>query len=319
MSEIPTISIVTPSYNQGDFLAETIESVIGQEGDFRIDYIIVDGDSTDDSLEIIRRYEMELNNGEWPLKCHGISYRWLSEKDKGQADALMKGFRLSRGEILAWLCSDDTYFPGTLAMVKNVFADTPGADVVYGKSRFNDEEGMIIGYYPTEPFDYRRLAVANFISQPAAFFTKASLFAIGGLDTNLRYAMDFDLWIRLANERVFHYLPEFLSTYRLHGKSKTMSPDDALANHRECLETVRRHYGWAPLNRVYGYCSTRLTGLLPCFMTRSKILNLLPAVPYTIILYLLYNRGVKFEDLKMINGINLNKLSKNWFDASAKQ
>src|SRR6266702_635663 len=112
--EFPVISIVTPSYNQGAFLAETIESVIGQEGDFAIDYTIVDGGSSDDSVDIIRDYEARLHNGKWPVACRGVTLRWTGERDKGQTDALMKGFRMSQGEILAWLNSDDTYLPGAL-------------------------------------------------------------------------------------------------------------------------------------------------------------------------------------------------------------
>src|SRR5262245_45147166 len=107
-------SIITPSYNQGQFLGETIESVISQSGAFSIDYIIVDGGSTDNSVDIIRQYDERLHRGGWPVKCQGISYRWVSEQDKGQADALMKGFLMAKGNIFAWVNSDDTYIPGAL-------------------------------------------------------------------------------------------------------------------------------------------------------------------------------------------------------------
>ena len=106
------ITVVTPSYNQGKFLEETIISVIGQEGDFFLDYIIVDGGSKDSSVELIKKYEALLQRGEWPIRCRGIEYRWLSEKDNGQTDAIIKGFRMAKAEVLAWLNSDDTTFPG---------------------------------------------------------------------------------------------------------------------------------------------------------------------------------------------------------------
>ena len=258
--KLMVITVVTPSYNQSSFLAETIESILGQEGNFTIDYVIVDGASTDGSVEIIQRYETLLERGEWPVRCRGISYRWLSEKDRGQADAIMKGFALAQGEIVAWLNSDDTYLPGSLAKVENAFGQGASVGVVYGMSRYTDEHGKGIGSYPTEPFDFDKLAVTNFICQPSTFFTRTALTECGGIDTSLHFAMDYDLWIRLAARNTFYYLPAFLSTYRLHGESKTMSPRVALANHRETLETVRRHYAWAPLNRVYIFCHCTAAG-----------------------------------------------------------
>lgn len=308
------ITVVTPSYNQGHYLAETIESVLGQEGDFRIDYIIVDGGSRDDSVEVIRRYQALLEKGSWPVRCAGINYRWSSERDRGQTDALMKGFRMSQGEILAWLNSDDRYLPGTLAKVAHVFEEEPQVGAVYGKSRFVDAGGRVIGSYPTEPFEYQRLAEANFICQPSAFFTKKALDAVQGLDTTLHYAMDYDLWIRLAGKERFRYIPEFLSDYRLHDASKTMSPKDALANHREALETVRRHYGWAPLNRVYGYCRSRVACLLPGFLSGSMALTVLVSVPVTVFTYLCYNRGMRGKDLKMLNKNTWRNLFRQWID-----
>src|SRR5450631_3400065 len=131
-SGFPVISIVTPSYNQGTFLAESIESVMGQEGDFSIDYIIVDGGSSDNSVDIIKKYEARLHNGEWPVTCRGITYRWVSERDRGQTDALIKGFRMSQGEVLAWINSDDTYLPGALQTAALFFSSQPDAGLLYG-------------------------------------------------------------------------------------------------------------------------------------------------------------------------------------------
>ncbi len=308
------ISIVTPSYNQGIYLRETIESVLNQEGDFSLDYIIIDGGSKDESVEFIRHYERLMNEGTWPVKCRGIRYRWLSEKDRGQTDALMKGFRMAEGEIVAWLNSDDTYFPGALRKAATTFAEEPRAAVVYGKARFTDAAGVIIGKYPTAPFNYQRLAQFNFICQPSTFFRKSALNGVGGLDTSLHFVMDYDLWIRLAGNYQFTYLPEFLSTYRLHEESKTLSPKAALANHKEALDIVRKHYGWAPLNRVYMYCHALLQARLPAALGKSTVVLVLLSLPYAAACYLRLNRGIRREDVKLLRPSNLRKLFKTWTD-----
>lgn len=308
------ISIVTPSYNQGGYLRETIESVLGQEGDFSLDYIIVDGGSKDQSVEIIRHYERLMNEGVWPVKCHGIRYRWISEKDRGQTDAIMKGFRMAKGEVLAWLNSDDTYLPGALQTAADAFSKEPDITVLYGKSHFTDVEGKVIGKYPTEPFDVRRLAQFNFICQPSTFFRKSALDAVGGLDTSLHFVMDYDLWIRMAGKFKFRYIPEFLSTYRLHEASKTISPLTALANHKEALDTVHRHYGWFPLNRVYMYCHSLIQSKLPSALGKSTVFLVLLSLPYAGAQYLRLNRGIRREDVKLLRPSNLRKLFKSWTD-----
>jgi glycosyltransferase involved in cell wall biosynthesis len=314
MEDSSVISVITPSYNQGRYLAETIESVLCQEGDFHLDYIIVDGGSTDDSVEIIKRYERSLNEGTWQKKCTGISYRWVSEKDKGQTDAIMKGFRMAEGDIFAWLNSDDTYLPGALRKVTKIFAGEPVIAVLYGRTHFTDEKGEVIGKYPTEPFDYRRLAMFNFICQPSVFFTKRAFEEAGGLDTRLHYVMDYDLWIRLGQRVAFRYLPEFLSTYRLHEESKTISPAVALANHRETLETVRKYYGWAPLNRVYIYCHHLLKSKMSPALAKYNPLVVFLSLPFAMATYVRMNRGIRLDDLKMISPSNIRKLFKPLVD-----
>jgi glycosyltransferase involved in cell wall biosynthesis len=314
MEKALTISVITPSYNQGQFIAETIESVLGQEGDFYLDYIIVDGGSTDNSVEVIKRNDSLLREGKRTVKCRGINYRWISEKDEGQTDAIMKGFRMAEGEILAWLNSDDTYLPGALLKVAEIFASEPGVSVLYGKTHFTDEKGEIIGKYPTEPLDYRRLAMFNFICQPSVFFRRRAFEEAGGLDTNLHYVMDYDLWIRLGQRFAFRYLPEYLSTYRLHEESKTISPTVALANHREALETVRKYYGWAPLNRVYIYCHYLLKSKMSPALAKRNSLVVFLSLPFAMVSYVIMNRGIRLYDLKMINPANIRKLFKSLVD-----
>jgi glycosyltransferase involved in cell wall biosynthesis len=301
-------SIVTPSYNQAPYLAETIESVIGQAGDFQIDYIIVDGGSTDGSVDIIRRYAALLKHKRWEKKCLGINFRWLSEKDRGQADALMKGFRLADGEVLAWLNSDDAYLPGALAKIAEAFARNPEAAIAYGKAYYTDPAGEIVGQYPTGPFDLRRLATFNFICQPSTFFRKDSFAEVGGLDVDLNYVMDYDLWIRMAKRFRFVDLQEFLATYRLHEESKTVSERNALANHEEALRIVRKYFNCAPLSRVYICGYYRISNISPLFLKKFRLPLVFCALTYTVIIYVYLNKGVRIDDLKNFDPKRLRDL-----------
>ncbi len=310
---VPKISVITPSLNQGEYIEETILSVISQEGAFSIDYVIVDGGSTDKTLDIIKKYASLLAKGEWGMKCRGITFRWLSEKDRGQADALNKGFLLAKGEVLAWLNSDDTYLEGTLSRMAAHFKEHPEADLVYGKAHFTDEHGTIIGKYPTGPFNYNTLATFNLICQPAAFFRKEALNKAGGLDTDLRYVMDYDLWIRMAGKCSFVYYPEFLSTYRLHEDSKTTEARNSVANHKECLETVMKYYNWAPINRVFGYCYSSVKDRMPSSLAACRPVIVLAAILYSCVKYLRLNRWPRIEDFRMLRGRNFRKLFRGGF------
>lgn len=299
MTNKPLVSIITPSYNQGKFIKETIQSVLTQDYP-NVEYIVVDGGSTDNTVEILKKYEGRL--------------RWVSEPDKGQSDAINKGFAMASGSIIAWLNSDDTYLPGTISRVVDFFCSRQGISIAYGKTYFTDVEGEVIGKYPTGPFDYKRLAVFNFICQPAVFFREEVLKETGNIDISLHYVMDYDLWIRMAGKFKFYYLPEFLATYRLHEESKTISPAAALANHEEALKSVMKYYGWAPLNRVYVYCHHRLKSGISPRLAKKKILIVLLSVIYSVAVYLRLNKRIRFYDLRIINKDNLSKLFKEWID-----
>lgn len=303
------ISIVTPSYNQGRFIEETIKSVLSQEGDFQLDYIIVDGGSTDDTVEIIKKYERLLEKGKWPVRCKGIRFRWVSEKDQGQSDAITKGFAMAEGTVITWLNSDDTYLNGAIADVMHVFKDRAGLEVVYGMAYFTDESGVRVGKYPTGSFDRKRLATFNFICQPSTFFTRTALEKAGGIDTGLHYVMDYDLWIRISNHFSFEFLQEYLATYRLHTESKTVSARHALENQRECLATVMKYYHWAPANRVYGYCYHRVKNALPSSLAKTGVLIVIPALICSAVKYLYLNRGIRLYDLRTFTLRNLRKMS----------
>jgi glycosyltransferase involved in cell wall biosynthesis len=305
------LSIVTPSYNQGQFLAETIESVISQQGDFFIDYLIVDGGSSDDSVAVIKRYDELLQQGKWPVSCRGITYRWLSEKDRGQTDALTKGFRLAKGELLAWLNSDDTYLPGALQAAARFFLEHPETGLMYGEAHYCDAAGNLVGSYRTADFVLENLAPQNFICQPSTFFRKEVLEAVGGLDETLHFAMDYDLWVRIGKRFVCRRLPQFLSVYRLHEASKTISDATLCENIEEGLRQSIKHFDWAPITRVYALCCCRCRTGLPPFLARRRTVVIGAAIVWSMFRSLLLNRGIRRSDLRLFNKSNFGKLFKS--------
>lgn len=210
---IPKISIITPTLNQAKFIESTIKSV--QEQDYsNLEHIIVDGGSTDETLSILERYEGKI--------------RWISEKDKGQADAVNKGFRKATGEIIGWLNSDDLYLPCTLWKVARFFQDHPEVNWLYGGCRIIDEEGREIRKWITQyknllrrRFSYKKLLLENFISQPSVFFRRNVIDAVGLLDVNRFYVMDYEYWLRLARKFPPSVLREDLACFRMHRKCKS--------------------------------------------------------------------------------------------------
>ena len=234
--EWPPITVVTPSFNQAKFIGETIESVIGQ-GYPNLEHIVVDGGSSDGTQDILRRY--------------GARVRWVSERDRGQADAVNKGVALGHGDIIGWLNSDDTYAPGALHRVARLFAAGQDVGVVYGDADHVLEDGARYGPYPTSPFDHQRLAETCFICQPAAFIRRRAFDDVGGVDPELRFCMDYDLWIRMGRQHRFVYLGEVLAHSRLHHSAKTLASRRAVIE--EIMVTVKRHYGVVPFEWVYEY------------------------------------------------------------------
>ena len=232
----PSITIVTPSFNQGPFIRETIESVLGQHYP-NLDYVVTDGGSTDGTVDI--------------LKSYGRRLRWVSERDQGQAHAVNKGVTLGRGEIIGWLNSDDLYTPGALEAVARGFLQRRDVHVLYGEADNVLADGTFFRRYPTASFDYQRLAHECFICQPATFFRRAAFAEVGGLDITLHYCMDYDLWIRLGHRFRFGHLPAVLARSRLHTEAKTLARRKHVF--QEIIRTVRRHYGFVPFSWVYGY------------------------------------------------------------------
>lgn len=219
------VSIVTPSFNQADFLERTIRSVLEQDYP-DIEYIIVDGGSTDGSREIIQKYAERLA---W----------WVSEPDRGQTDAINKGFARASGEIFAWLNSDDTYAPHAVAEAVDFLKRNPQVGLVYGEANFIDEHDRVIGRFPAAQTDYARLRRGYVhIPQQAAFWRADLWRQVGPLDPSFYFAMDYDLWVRLARITELRYLPgRVWANFRLHASGKTIAADD-----RCWPEMLRIHY-----------------------------------------------------------------------------
>ena len=203
------ITVVTASYQQAGFLEETIRSVLLQ-GYSNLEYIIIDGGSTDGSVDIIRKYEKYL------------AY-WVTEKDRGAADAIAKGFHRSSGNVLGWLNSDDTYEARAVSTAVEHLRQHPDHAMVYGDATHVDEQDAEIGPCAyVGPFDLDRLVhESDYIVQPAAFFRRSAFEAVGGLDESLHWGMDYDLWLKLGRRFPIEYLPRKLARYRQTGQNKT--------------------------------------------------------------------------------------------------
>ena len=231
----PLVTIVTPSLNQGEFIRGAIESVLSQDYP-SIEYLIMDGGSTDRTASIAAEYATRLV--------------WTSAKDRGQSDAINKGFLRARGDVVAWLNSDDLLLPGAVAAAVAALGQAGSAGGVYGEGCLMDRSGLSRRRFPaTERFNLWKLTyLSDYILQPAAFFRRRAVEAVGWLDESLHYAMDWDLLIRLGKKFGLAYTPECLAALREYPEAKSFSGGSArIAEIRRVLE---RHTG---LRRAPGY------------------------------------------------------------------
>jgi glycosyltransferase involved in cell wall biosynthesis len=222
---MPLVSIITPSFNQARFLEATIQSVLGQDYP-RIEYIVVDGGSTDGSVDVIKKYEGKLA---W----------WVSEQDKGQTDAINKGFNRAKGDILAWINSDDTYDPDAVGQAVKYLIENPDVAMVYADCNFIDEDGNVVGKFKSAQTDYRRLRQGYVhIPQQTMFFRAKYWKELGPLDPSFYFAMDYDLWTRIAARAPIKYVSgRVWANFRIHTTSKTNVGDE-----RGWREMLRVHY-----------------------------------------------------------------------------
>ena len=208
------VSVITPSYNQVEFIKRSVESVLSQQGDFELEYIVIDGDSTDGTREFLEGFSDRL--------------RLISEADEGQSDAINKGLALAGGEVVCWLNADDILAEGCLQNVVAVFKSEPETRWVYGKVNIIDKDDREIRRFVTwykslrmAPFSYSRLIQENWISQMGVFWRRSFGEQIGPLNVNLHYSMDYDYWMRFAQVSLGRYIPKQLASFRWHDQSKT--------------------------------------------------------------------------------------------------
>lgn len=218
-----TITVVTPSFNHRGFIESTMQSVIGQQGDFYIDYIVMDGGSKDGTRELLKEYEQKFNAGQIPMACKGIRFRWQSEPDQGQAHAVNKGFALAEGSILCWLNSDDLYYNSeVLAKVVRYFETHPESRFVYGKGYAINTNGKVIReeHYVTD-FGGEDLLEIDYVLQPSAFWRYDVYESVGPLKQSMHFAFDWEYWIRCQRQFSLDFMNEFLSCNRIHPTTKT--------------------------------------------------------------------------------------------------
>jgi len=233
MDNLPLVSIVTPARNSARYIAEAIESICNQDYP-AIQHIVIDGASSDDTIQILKQYS------------HLI---WVSEPDRGQSDALNKGFRIAQGEILGWLNADDSYNAEAISKVVSYFQGHSGVDVVYGDCQVVDEYGQPIRISRSRPFDLARLLMENYIPQPTVFMRRRVLDAVGGVDERLHFVMDWELWLRVGVVFRMDYLSHcILANYRLCPGTKSFEQNPQFA--LEWLEVLDRVFQTSPFDQM---------------------------------------------------------------------
>jgi glycosyltransferase involved in cell wall biosynthesis len=244
----PVVSIVTPSYNQGAFIRQTIDSVLSQDYP-HIDYQVVDGNSTDETLAV--------------LKSYGDRLRWVSEPDRGQTHAINKGMAVARGEIRAYLNSDDLLRPGAVARVVDYLRSHPRCDLMYGRDALIDARGHYLAMYPTTEYSFDSLADCCCISQPAAFWRSRVARRIGPFDESLHLVMDYEYWLRADRSgALIEHIPEVLAHTRIHRQTKTSGSGRPGQFHerfyRELFAVCLRHAGYISARYVHAWLQAAL-------------------------------------------------------------
>ena len=274
------VSVITPSFNQGHFIERTVQSVLSQDIPV-LEHVVFDGGSTDDTVDILNRYESHL--------------RWVSEKDGGQADAINKGLRTTSYEVIGWLNSDDIYYPGAIRAVCNFFDSHSEVDVVYGDAYHIDEQDRMIEPYYTEVWDLERFKDVCYLCQPAVFFRRRVVDRFGMLDERLRYCMDYEYWLRLAlGGAEFAYLRRVLAGSRLYAETKTLGA--RVRVHREINDMMRRRLGRVPDRWLFNYAHAVVETKGFCREERLRFVAALTAV--SLYASVRWNRGVSWDVLQ---------------------
>lgn len=255
--DYPLVSVVTPSFNSMQFVKETIESVKNQDYP-NIEHVIVDGNSSDGTKELLKQYG---------------HLKWISEPDKGQSEAINKGFKMAKGEIIGWLNSDDTYEPGAVSFAVDCLVSNPGADIICTDVRIIDEKGDMLRIAKAEPFSIERLLESNVVKQPTVFMRKKVIEAIGGLREDLHYVMDQEFWFRAGLKFKFDYIPgRILANFRFcQGTKSKESPIEFMVEWKEVLRNFADHEAIDDETRSAVKKAERLAERSYCFgmMTRA--------------------------------------------------
>ena len=253
-------TIVTPALNRVRYVAETIESVLAQAGDFELEYLVMDGGSMDGSVEVIRSYAERVKNGGWPTRCRAITMRWASAPDGGQSEAINRGLRQASGNIVAYINSDDAYLPGAFGAVAKIFERNPAASFVHGDGEVVDEEGRLQWEWLSRPYDHSVMTsyhflwngFTNYIMQQSTFWRPEVRAVIGEFDESFHFAMDAEYWIRAGQAQLrFHHLPQKLARFRLMSGTKSLS--SPLAFWSDQLEIFRRYRGVQRMAIFFAY------------------------------------------------------------------
>ncbi len=236
----PLVTIVTPCLNAERYLEQTILSVLDQDYP-RIEYIVMDGGSSDGTLDILKKHEGSL--------------RWQSAKDRGTADAVNRGFALGEGEILGFLNADDLYYPQAVSTAVRRLRENPDAAGVYGDAWWIDRNGIRIAPYPVREFDRALLERECFICQPSSFFRRGAYESVGGLDPGFNLTFDYEFWLRLTRTFSLLRIEDTLADSRMHPANKTLSQRDAVF--RETFQVLKRNCGYVPFQWIYSYLCFR--------------------------------------------------------------
>lgn len=236
----PKISVIIPSFNQGEYIQRTISSILSQNYP-NLECLVMDGGSTDNTIDILNRY--------------GTNIIWESKTDNGQANAVNKGIQKSTGEVIAWINSDDTYEPETLMTIGQTFKDNSDISLVYGKANYIDKNDRYLRPYDVKNFTSQSELVEHLskfccMCQPAVFFRKSIVEQHGYLDETLYNCMDYEYWMRLAKHEKFLYIDQVFSNFRMYRENKSIKSRANLYN--EVIQSIKKHYGYVPIYTAAG-------------------------------------------------------------------
>ncbi|MFW6126519.1 MAG: glycosyltransferase family 2 protein, partial [Chloroflexota bacterium] len=258
-------SVVIPSYNVANYIGDTIDSVLSQDYPHK-ECVVVDGGSTDGTLEVLRRY--------------GGRVRWTSEPDKGQSDAINRGLRRSSGDVVTYICADDVYEPGCLSAVADAFSRNPDSKWLFGKCRIINTTGREVRRYLTAykefwqaRYSYSKLLMLDFIAQPAVFWRREVVDELGLLDVSEHLAMDYEYWLRMGANYEPLFVDQYLAAFRVHPGSKSAVGYSRQA--RDALRVARRYSGGRKAGMLlplqcFTYCSTVATYSVLDFGSRIR-------------------------------------------------